>query len=133
MGKSKFIEISIVIPLYNESKTLPFLVERLNKLEENSDLSIEFVLIDDGSKDNTAELMGVLALSDKRYHCVFLSRNYGHQIALTSGLNVVRAKNAVMIIDGDLQDPPELLTDFYEYYKKGYDVVYAVRKKEKRI
>ena len=131
MGKSKFIEISIVIPLYNESKTLPFLVERLNKLEENSDLSIEFVLIDDGSKDNTSELMGVLALSDKRYHCVFLSRNYGHQIALTSGLNVVRAKNAVMIIDGDLQDPPELLTDFYEYYKKGYDVVYAVRKKRK--
>lgn len=131
MGKSRFIEVSIVVPLYNESKTLPFLVERLNKLEEKSDLSVEFVLIDDGSKDNTAELMQVLALSDKRYHCVFLSRNYGHQIALTSGLNVVRAKNAVMIIDGDLQDPPELLTDFYEYYKKGYDVVYAVRKKRK--
>lgn len=131
MGKSKFIEVSIVVPLYNESKTLPFLVERLNKLEENSNLSMEFVLVDDGSKDNTAELMQVLALSDKRYHCVFLSRNYGHQIALTSGLNVVRAKNAVMVIDGDLQDPPELLTDFYEYYKKGYDVVYAVRKKRK--
>lgn len=131
MGKNKFIEVSIVIPLYNESKTLPFLVERLNKLEESIDLSVEFVLIDDGSKDNTAELMQALALSDKRYHCIFLSRNYGHQIALTSGLNVVRAKNAVMIIDGDLQDPPELLTEFYEYYKKGYDVVYAVRKKRK--
>lgn len=131
MEKKDFIEVSIVIPLYNESKTLPFLVERLNKLDDSTNLSLEFVLIDDGSKDNTAELMRSLAFSDKRYHCLFLSRNYGHQIALTAGLDIAIAKNAIMVIDGDLQDPPELLTKFYEYYEKGYDVVYAVRKKRK--
>ena len=72
-----------------------------------------------------------LALSDSRYHCVFLARNYGHQIALSAGLAKARGTEGVMVIDGDLQDPPELLIDFYNKYKEGYDVVYAVRKKRK--
>lgn len=124
-------QISIVAPLYNERESLPHLVTRLNALMDNIDLSIEVVLIDDGSRDNTAQLMQQLALTDDRYHCVFLARNYGHQIALTAGMAAARATEALFIIDGDLQDPPELLTEFYAKFKEGYDVVYAVRKKRK--
>lgn len=124
-------QISIIAPLYNESETFPFLVERLNNLMDSVQESIEIVLIDDGSRDNTAELMQALALTDERYHCLFLARNHGHQLALTAGLAVSKGSEAVMVIDGDLQDPPELLTEFYPYLKQGYDVVYAVRKQRK--
>ena len=98
---------------------------------DSSDLSIEIVLVDDGSRDKTAEMMQALALSDERYFCVFLARNHGHQLALTAGLAHARGTEGVMVIDGDLQDPPELLTEFYPYLKQGNDVVYAVRKKRK--
>ena len=98
---------------------------------DSSDLSIEIVLVDDGSRDKTAEMMQALALSDERYHGVFLARNHGHQLALTAGLAHARGTEGVMVIDGDLQDPPELLTEFYPYLKQGNDVVYAVRKKRK--
>ncbi|GAB3250468.1 glycosyltransferase family 2 protein [Larkinella harenae] len=98
---------------------------------EGSSLSIEVVLIDDGSRDNTAQLMQQLALTDDRYHCVFLARNYGHQIALTAGMAAAKGTEALFIIDGDLQDPPELLNEFYAKFQEGYDVVYAVRKKRK--
>ena len=140
-------QLSIVAPLFNESETFPNLIERLNQLMDSTHSthasmamtgitpsvfpSIEVVLVDDGSRDNTAELMQQLALSDNRYHVVFLARNYGHQIALSAGLQKARGTEGVMVIDGDLQDPPELLFEFYEQYKKGYDVVYAVRKKRK--
>ncbi|MBP6385940.1 MAG: glycosyltransferase family 2 protein [Pseudarcicella sp.] len=124
-------QISIVSPLYNESETFPFLIERLNNLMDNSPLSIEIVLVDDGSKDNTAQLMQALALSDQRYQCVFLARNHGHQLALTAGLESALGTEAIMVIDGDLQDPPELLDKLYHEFKAGYDVVYAIRKKRK--
>lgn len=123
--------ISFVVPLYNEEQAFPMLIERLNKVMDASAVPIETVLIDDGSKDNTAHLMQGLALTDARYNCVFLSRNFGHQLALTAGLTQVRATEAIMIIDGDLQDPPELVTDFYKLYKEGYDVIYAIRKGRK--
>lgn len=93
--------------------------------------SIEIVLIDDGSKDNTSLMMRTKALEDKRYHCIFLGRNFGHQTALTAGLANARGSEAIFVIDGDLQDPPELLLKFYEQLKAGYDVVYAIRKKRK--
>ena len=124
-------QISIVAPLYNETESFPRLIDRLNAVMETSLLTIEVVLIDDGSRDQTAMLMQQLALSDSRYQCVFLSRNYGHQIALTAGIAAACATEALFIIDGDLQDPPELLTEFYQKDQEGYDVVYAVRKKRK--
>ncbi len=124
-------QISIVAPLYNESESLPHLVKRLNALMDSSKLSIEIVLIDDGSRDITAAQMRQIALTDIRYHCVFLSRNHGHPLALTAGIAAARGTEALMVIDGDLQDPPELLTDFYKLYQDGYDVVYAVRRKRK--
>ena len=98
---------------------------------DSQPLTIEVVLIDDGSRDNTPTLMRQLALLDPRYHCVFLSRNYGHQLALTAGLAAARGSEALFIIDGDLQDPPELLPEFYKKLQEGYDVVYAVRRKRK--
>jgi polyisoprenyl-phosphate glycosyltransferase len=88
-------------------------------------------LVDDGSKDNTAELMAALALADTRYHCIFLSRNHGHQNAVTAGMAKAEGTEGVFVIDGDLQDPPELLTEFYTHLKQGNDVVYAIRKKRK--
>ncbi len=128
---SKPIIISIIVPLFNEEKVFPILIERLDQLIKSLDFNVEVVLVNDGSIDNTPILMKALALSNPTYQCVFLSKNYGHQIALTAGLNLARAEEAIMVIDGDLQDPPELLTDFYEKIKEGYDVVYGVRKKRK--
>jgi polyisoprenyl-phosphate glycosyltransferase len=131
-------KISIVAPLYNESETFPHLVKRLTALMQLAPSKmgiavedIEVVLVNDGSRDSTPELMQQIAFLDTRFHCVFLARNYGHQIALTAGLQKARGTEGVMVIDGDLQDPPELLFDFYQKYKEGYDVVYAVREKRK--
>jgi polyisoprenyl-phosphate glycosyltransferase len=124
-------QISIVAPLYNESETFPHLIKRLNEVMDASNLKIEIVLIDDGSRDNTALQMQAIALADERYHCIFLARNHGHQLALTAGLAHARGTEGVMVIDGDLQDPPELLNEFYPYLQQGNDVIYAVRKKRK--
>src|SRR5690606_23986011 len=98
---------------------------------QKADFTIEVVLVDDGSTDQTAFLMAQLSLSNANYHSVFLSRNFGHQIAVTAGLTQVSANEAVMVIDGDLQDPPELLFEFYAQLKAGFDVVFAVRRKRK--
>jgi dolichol-phosphate mannosyltransferase len=124
-------QISIVAPLYNESESLPLLVDRLNALMDSMPMTIEVVLVDDGSRDNTPLMMRQLALTDDRYHCVFLSRNHGHQLALSAGIASARGSEALFIIDGDLQDPPELLPEFYKKLREGYDVVYAVRRKRK--
>ncbi len=114
-------KLSFVIPLYNESESFAKLVERLNTVISTIPLTTEVVLIDDGSSDNTPVLMQQLALTDEKYNCVFLARNYGHQIALSAGLANSRATEAVMIIDGDLQDPPELLMTFYSKFQEGYE------------
>lgn len=123
--------ISIVIPLYNEEEIFPKLIARLNALLDSLTQEIEVVLVNDGSKDATASLMHALALTNKCYSAVFLSRNYGHQIAVSAGISVAKGSEAVFVIDGDLQDPPELLSDFYDKMKEGYDVVYGIRKKRK--
>ena len=96
-----------------------------------STITFEVVLVDDGSSDSTAEICNQIALSDERYQCLFLSRNYGHQIALSAGISVASGTEALMILDGDLQDPPELFFEFYKYLSKGYDVIYGIRKKRK--
>ena len=124
-------QISFVIPLYNEEENFQKLTERIDSVMDKSSLKLEVVLVNDGSKDNTPILMVQKALSDKRYNCVFLSRNHGHQLALTAGLVKARGSEGVFILDGDLQDPPELLESFYKKLKEDYDVVYAVRKKRK--
>lgn len=129
--KSTEYHISIVAPLYNESEGFALLTNRIDTLTANLNIPIEVVLVDDGSKDNTALLMSKHALENPNYNCVFLSRNFGHQIAVTAGIAKARGTKALFIIDGDLQDPPELLPKFYELLQQGNDVVYAVRKKRK--
>ena len=124
-------QISIVIPLYNEEAGFAMLIDRLNQLIKNSELTIEVVLVNDGSRDKTPLLMNELALTDSHYQCVFLARNHGHQLALTAGLAHVNCSEAVFVIDGDLQDPPELLGRFYEKYKEGFEVIYGIRRKRK--
>lgn len=124
-------EVSVIVPLYNEESVFPKLIERLEALVSKVSFPIEFVFVDDGSIDTTPILMQNLASKNSNYTAVFLSRNYGHQIAVSAGMQNASGTQAIMIIDGDLQDPPELLIPFYEKLKEGFDVVYAVRKKRK--
>jgi dolichol-phosphate mannosyltransferase len=124
-------EINIIIPLYNEEKVFPLLKERIIALLNRSHLTITVIMVDDGSTDATPFLMKQLALEDGRFSSVILSRNFGHQLALTAALSMVNASEAVLIIDGDLQDPPELLEEMFALYKEGNDVVYAVRESRK--
>ena len=126
-------QVSFVIPLYNEESNLGALVDRLIQVIESSDLAIDVVLIDDGSRDRSREILQSLALQDSRFHVILLSKNHGHQLALTAGLSVARGTEGVFVLDGDLQDPPELLATFYAKFKEGYDVVYAVREKRKEV
>lgn len=124
-------EINIIIPLYNEEQVFPLLITRITKLLNRSQFAITVILVDDGSTDATPVLMKQLSAEDERFSSVILSRNFGHQLALTAALTMVNASEAVMIIDGDLQDPPELLHEMYQLYKEGNDVVYAVRESRK--
>lgn len=124
-------EISIVIPLYNEEKGFSLLIERVSSLMDQLSMPVQVVLVNDGSKDNTPFLMQLLSEKDPRFKSVFLSRNHGHQLAVSAGLKYADGQSAIMIIDGDLQDPPELLKDFYGKINEGYEVVYAVRKNRK--
>ncbi len=124
-------QVSIVIPLYNEEKSFGRLVERVTALLDSTPLRVQVVIVNDGSRDNTPLLMQMQSEKDNRFRSVFLSRNHGHQLAVSAGMFYASGSEAVMIIDGDLQDPPELLSAFYEKIKEGYDVVYAIRKSRK--
>lgn len=124
-------EISIIVPLYNEEAGLDILLERLDNLRGAVDFRTEIVFVDDGSADNTVNILLDFVATSRDIRVVSLSRNFGHQIAVTAGLAQATAESAVMIIDGDLQDPPELMVKMYDIIKDGYDVVYAVRRKRK--
>jgi dolichol-phosphate mannosyltransferase len=125
------IDISIVIPLYNEESVFEKLIQRVKNVIDNSTFLCEVILVDDGSTDNTTMLIERLCSDDNRFVGVILSRNFGHQLAVTAGLSLVNARKGAMILDGDLQDPPELMTKFYKLLQEGYDVIYAVRKNRK--
>jgi dolichol-phosphate mannosyltransferase len=125
--------ISILVPLYNEEQGFIRMMERLDNLIMHSAEKINVLLIDDGSKDSTAELIEKSIAGKENYSAIFLSRNFGHPQALTAGLQEAAALNAdaVFIIDGDLQDPPELLPNFLQKLREGNDVVYGIRKNRK--
>ncbi|MBG6186781.1 glycosyltransferase family 2 protein [Flavobacterium sp. CAN_S2] len=125
------IDISIIVPLYNEEAVFDTLIQRLTKVMDNAKFSCEVLLINDGSIDKTDQLIEKICEKDTRFMGVLLSRNHGHQLAVSAGLAHSRAKQGVLIIDGDLQDPPELIADFHELLLKGYDVIYAIRKNRK--
>ena len=131
MSNFKNIDISIVVPLYNEEEVFDKLIQRLTSVINNTSFSCEVILVNDGSSDKTDTLIQKICKEDTRFTGVLLSRNHGHQLAVTAGLQYVRGKKGAMIIDGDLQDPPELVNQFYDLLINGYDVIYAVRKNRK--
>jgi glycosyltransferase involved in cell wall biosynthesis len=123
--------LSIAIPVYNEESVLPELYRRLKDvLDQVEGGPHEIVFVDDGSSDATREILGGLAIADTRVKAVLLSRNFGHQSALSAALDHVTG-DAVVLMDGDLQDTPETIPRFLEMYQQGFDVVYAVREKRK--
>lgn len=120
------ITYSIVAPIYNESDNLRELHRRVTEVMESTGEPWELVLVDDGSSDGSTDMIHELVKKDKRVRPVIFARNFGHQVAVTAGLDYSRG-DAVVIIDADLQDPPELILEMAKKWKEGYEVVYAVR------
>ncbi|MFT5884503.1 MAG: glycosyltransferase involved in cell wall biosynthesis [Arcticibacterium sp.] len=122
--------ISIVIPIYNEEENLHNLYSRLTAAAPSWNEGYELVLVDDGSEDGSLDMMKAFAKEDSRVRIVKLSRNFGHQPAISAGIQEAKG-DAVVIMDGDLQDPPEELHRFLDKWREGYQVVYAIRTKRK--
>jgi glycosyltransferase involved in cell wall biosynthesis len=118
--------LTVVVPVYNEEEVIPLLLERLEKVLAAVGSPWEVILVNDGSSDRTIELLLAAAQRDARFKVISLARNFGHQIAATAGLDAARG-DAVVLMDADLQDPPEAIYDMLQKYREGYDVVYARR------
>lgn len=118
--------ITIIAPIYNEVESLPELQRRVSAVMNQSGESWELILVDDGSRDGSTDKIRQLAEHNEHIRPVIFARNFGHQIAVTAGLDYSRGQ-AVVIIDADLQDPPELIPEMIEKWRAGYEVVYAVR------
>lgn len=121
------IALSIVIPCFNEEAVLTELRRRLTEVVDAFGKRTEIILVDDGSTDGTRAIMEAMQREDPRFVVLVLSRNHGHQLALTAGLSVARGER-ILIIDADLQDPPELLPEMWAKADEGYDVVYGQRR-----
>ncbi len=120
------ITYSIIAPIYNEIDNLPELYRRVKQVMDSSGEAWELILVDDGSTDGSTEGIRKLAEADKTVRPVIFARNFGHQVAITAGWDYARG-DAVVIIDADLQDPPEVILELAKKWKEGYEVVYAVR------
>jgi polyisoprenyl-phosphate glycosyltransferase len=118
---------SIVIPMFNEQESLPDLFDRLDALMTRIGDETEVVLVDDGSRDRSSELAGERARRDPRYRYIGLSRNFGQQIAITAGMERARGA-AIIVMDADLQDPPETVLDLIARWREGYEIVHARRR-----
>src|SRR5215204_6298740 len=119
--------ISFVIPVKDEEEVLPELYRRLDAASREIQGKCEFILIDDGSTDRSREVMSELRGRDERVKLLFLARNFGHQLAISAGLDFATG-DAVVIIDGDLQDPPEVVLEMIPLWREGYEVVHGVRR-----
>src|SRR6266511_3596542 len=120
------IDYTFVVPVFNEEETLEELHRRLEPVLDRLDGPSEVVFVDDGSTDRSREILRSLAGLDARVRVVALSRNFGHQVAISAGLDHARGAAAI-IMDADLQDPPEVALELAERWRHGYDIVYAVR------
>lgn len=124
------MDLSVVIPIYNEQENIPLLYSRVSGVLKGMNISYELVFINDGSKDRSIELIEDLAKQDTHVKYIDFSRNFGHQIAVTAGLDYT-VGNRVVIIDADLQDPPELIVEMYNKMEDNFQVVYARRRSRK--
>src|SRR5271156_2451303 len=117
---------SLVVPIFNEEAVIPILLRRLDALLDSLDAPGEAIFVDDGSEDTSPIVLEGKARADRRYRLIRLSRNFGHQIAITTGLDHA-AGRAVIVMDADLQDPPEIVHALIAKWREGYDVVSAER------
>jgi dolichol-phosphate mannosyltransferase len=123
--------LSIVVPVFNETAVIDAFYARLKHVMDSLvPLSYEILFVDDGSRDDTYDKLVGLAAKDKNIRVIKFSRNFGHQIAITAGIDIAIG-DALVVIDSDLQDPPEVIKDFIGKWEQGYDVVYGIRKKRK--
>jgi dolichol-phosphate mannosyltransferase len=126
----KNIDYSVVIPIFNEEEIIPELWRRLSDILDRLDSSSEVIFINDGSVDNSLELLKEINHKNQEVKIISFSRNFGHQCALSAGIDHANGK-AVILMDGDLQDSPEAIISFLQLWQQGYDVVYAIRKNRK--
>lgn len=120
------VEYSIVVPLYNEEEVLPETYRRLKSVMDSTKQPYEVIMVNDGSVDKTAQMASEICHEDSSFKLLNFSRNFGHQTAITAGMDYASG-NAIVVIDADLQDPPEIITDMIEKWKEGFDVVYGKR------
>jgi dolichol-phosphate mannosyltransferase len=121
------VALTVVLPVYNNSDCLPELYQRLSETFAGMNLTdFEIICVDDGSRDNSCAVIKQLRERDPRIKLIQLSRNFGHQFAITAGFDL-SSGDAVLVMDADLQDPPEAIPEFFEKWRQGYDVVYGVR------
>ncbi|MGG0335552.1 glycosyltransferase family 2 protein [Priestia aryabhattai] len=127
---SSVIKYSIVVPVYNEEEVIHETYRRLTEVMRSTKEAYELLFVNDGSRDRTAEIIKAYSEQDSTVVLLDFARNFGHQIAITAGMDHARGE-AVVVIDADLQDPPELILEMIEKWKQGFDVVYAKRTKRK--
>ncbi len=123
-------KISLIFPVYNEEEVLPTLYTRVRQVIEQLEYEAEVILVNDGSRDRSLTIMHEFHERDPRFKVLDFSRNFGHQVAITAGMDFSTG-DAVMIMDADLQDPPEILPQFLRKWEEGYHVVYAIRQNRK--
>jgi polyisoprenyl-phosphate glycosyltransferase len=135
--RNQSIEFSVVIPIYNEEDNIPELFSRLTAVMQTlcatmklSEDSYEIIMVDDGSRDNSWQVIREIHAKDPRVKGISFSRNFGHHIAITAGLDQAKGR-AVILMDGDLQDPPEEILSLYSKFQEGYDLVYGIRQQRK--
>ncbi|MGJ7045385.1 glycosyltransferase family 2 protein [Thermoanaerobacterium thermosulfurigenes] len=124
------IKYSVVIPVYNEELLIEESYRRLKKVMDSTDETYELIFVDDGSHDKSAEILSGISMNDRNVKLISFSRNFGHQTAITAGMDNAKG-DAVVVIDADLQDPPEVILKMIEKWKEGYDVVYGKRAERK--
>lgn len=130
MEERSDVELSIVVPVYNEEQVFEKLLERLVNSAQAIGVSYEIIFVNDGSRDNTLQKVRAASEANDHVHFISFTRNFGHQVAVSAGMEHASG-NAIVTIDGDLQDPPELIAQMYQEYLNGNKVVYAKRMKRK--
>lgn len=130
MNISTNVELSIVVPVYNEELIIEALRNRLVAVASSITDDYEIIFVNDGSRDTSLLKLKEVCAQNPKLHYISFSRNFGHQIAISAGMDYARG-NAIVTIDGDLQDPPELMTEMYAQYQQGFKVIYAKRSKRK--